>query len=81
MSGTGQGNGLALIVGANIRLARGQRKQRDLAAALDMSPQQLSDWERGAYRPNDANLFRVAEELGKDFAWFFTDHSDEQVAA
>lgn len=77
MNRTGQGNGLASIVGANIRLARGERTQRELAAALGISAQQVSDWERGAYRPNDSNLIRISETFDRDFAWFFTDHSAE----
>lgn len=80
MSGTGQGNGLAGMVGANIKLARGKRTQRELAAALGVSAQQVSDWERGAYRPNDANLIRIGEALSREFAWFFSKHELEKAA-
>lgn len=78
MSGTGQGNGangIARLVGANIRAARkaADLKQRELAAALDISPQHLSDWERGDYKPSDTNLLRLASALEKEFAWFFVD--------
>lgn len=81
MSGTGQGNGIPLIVGANIRRARDEHGwlQRELAAKLGIGAQQVSDWERGTYRPNDENLIRLADVLGKDFAWFYTDH--ERAAA
>lgn len=69
------------MVGANIRLARGKRTQRELAADLGVSAQQVSDWERGAYRPNDANLIRISEAVGRDFAWFFVDHAPAESAA
>lgn len=86
MSGNGQGNGatgIPEIVGANIRAARQHAglKQRQLAAVLEMSPQHLSDWERGAYKPNDDNLSRLSTVLERDFAWFFTDHSAEMEHA
>jgi transcriptional regulator with XRE-family HTH domain len=83
MSTTGQGNGIASIVGSNIKRARTDRrlKQRELGALLHVGPQQVSDWERGAYKPNDTNLIRLAEALGKDFAWFYTEHETERAAA
>jgi transcriptional regulator with XRE-family HTH domain len=75
-------NGLAGTIGVNIRQAREQRGwlQRQLANKLDMNAQHLSDWERGSYRPNDENLLRLAEVLEQSMAWFYTDHSAEQVA-
>lgn len=81
MNRTGQGNDLASIVGANIRLARGKRTQRELAADLGVSAQQVSDWERGDYRPNDGNLIRIGETLDREFAWFFTEHEPVKDAA
>jgi transcriptional regulator with XRE-family HTH domain len=82
MSSTGQGTDLARTIGRNIRQARRSRglRQRELAVVLDMSPQHLSDWERGAYRPNDTNLIRVGEALDRDFAWFFGDNTDRVPA-
>lgn len=79
MSSTGQGNGLAGIVGANIKRARKDHKlfQRQLAAKIGVTPQHLSDWERGDYRPNDANLLKLGETLGKPYAWFFIDRAPE----
>ena len=85
MTSTGGSSGIALIVGANIRRARDDAGllQRELGAALGIGTQQVSDWERGAYRPNDENLLRIAEALGKNFAWFFAEHpaDDPEVVA
>jgi transcriptional regulator with XRE-family HTH domain len=35
--------------------------------------QGVSTWERGISRPVDATLLRIAQILGRDFAWFFTE--------
>lgn len=77
---------IAAIVGRNIRSAR-------LAAGLTQgaladrigatSLMAVSRWETGTHKPGDAFLLALGRELGRDFAWFYTDHSarDEQAAA
>lgn len=85
MTSTGQGTDLAGTIGRSIRRARLERgwKQRELARAFGetATPQQISDWERGAVRPSDESLIRLVEVLGHNIAWFVTDHGDEPVAA
>lgn len=83
MSSSGQANGLAGILGANIRRARegAGLTQQELANRLGgkTNGQRISDWERGYNRPNDTNLLLLAEKLERPFAWFYTDH--DAVAA
>lgn len=56
--------------------------QSDLAIAAQVKdPQQISKWERAIYKPADETLFALAEALGRDLAWFYTDHEPEEVAA
>lgn len=72
--------GFARIIGSNIRLARETQDlyQRELAGRVNVTPQRISDWENGRARPTDSNLLRIAQALGHDYAWFFT---DRRVAA
>lgn len=82
---TGQGSPLASTIGRNIRAARKERglNQRELARMISdkTSSQQVSDWERGASRPNDTNLLRIAGILRHDFAWFFVEREPAEVPA
>lgn len=71
-------------VGHNIRLARNSRDltQSELAAAIGVNSGQIvSDWERGVALPSTANAAALAQELGRDIAWFYTDHDEEPIAA
>lgn len=85
MSDTGQGSPLASTIGRNIRAARQARglNQRELAREVSdtTSNQQVSDWERGATRPSDTSLLRLAAILGHPYAWFVVDHANEKAAA
>jgi transcriptional regulator with XRE-family HTH domain len=69
---------LAAIVGANIRTARlaAGLSQNDLAQRVGgkASLTQVSAWERGISRPSDDRLILLAETLGRDVGWFFTEH-------
>jgi len=38
--------------------------QREVAALADISPDALSKWERGYYRPDDASIGKWANALG-----------------
>ncbi len=65
------------IVGGNIRTARKAKKltQVQLAAALNMDPIAVSRWERGSNMPDAvATVPRIAEALGVEIAWLYTDH-------
>lgn len=64
------------IVGANIASARKSEglTQSELGRRVGVENMAVSRWERGFVRPSDANLQAVAQELGRDFAWFFIDH-------
>jgi transcriptional regulator with XRE-family HTH domain len=73
-------NGLAAIIGANVRAARQAKRwtQHELAVALGSGDlMTVSRWERGEHRPNDANLIALAGVLGQTVAWFYTDHERE----
>lgn len=66
------------IVGENIRFARDEKgmTQRALAVAVDgMESMSVSRWERGVVMPSTASLLRLAEVLGRDVSWFYTDHA------
>lgn len=76
------------LVGHNIRVARDAiadppLRQEQLADRLGVLRHQLSDWERGRFRPRDETLERIAEICGvpgaPEIGWFFNSH-DEQAA-
>lgn len=76
-------NGLAAIVGANIRRARHDAglTQNELALKIGASSlMAVSRWETGTHRPSDDFLVSLSHVLGKDVAWFYT-VSDDEVAA
>jgi transcriptional regulator with XRE-family HTH domain len=54
---------IALTIGSNIRAARGDTTQRELAIALDVPSIYISRWERGQVVPDTANQQRLAELL------------------
>lgn len=65
---------LKTTIGLNLRSARDSKKltQRELAQMLDTDAFQISRWEKGRVRPSDVALFRLADALDVDYAWFFT---------
>lgn len=70
------------IIGQNLGAARKAKRltQRQLAQALDTDAFQVSRWERGIVRPTDTTLVRLAEALGVEFVWFFTEHETKAAA-
>ena len=64
------------LVAANIVYARelAGLSQRELAIRLEIDRRQLSEWERGVWKPGDRNLVRLADALGRTLAFFYTEH-------
>ncbi len=78
MATTGASRSLAATVGDNIRRCRlaAGFTQHDLAVKLGSSDAMaVSRWERGVHRPNEENLVALAELLGRDVAWFYSESS------
>lgn len=71
---------IAATLGRNLRRARAAAglTQNQLAVALGNGTtlMRISEWERGVNKPNDENLIALAEFLGRDVAWFFTEPED-----
>ena len=69
------------IVGDNIKVARDELEltQHGLAALLGMASGHtaVSRWERGVVMPATSTLTRIADVLGRDIHWFYTDHDRE----
>lgn len=65
---------LKIIVGENIRAARGEMTQRQVANLLDIDPMSVSRWERGKVLPSTESLIAIADALGRDLGWFYVDH-------
>jgi transcriptional regulator with XRE-family HTH domain len=65
----------------NIRRALDEKDwtQEKLARELNVSNRAVAGWCLGETMPQANTLVLVAEKLGRDVAWFFTDH--DQVAA
>lgn len=71
---------LAATLARNIRLARKSAglTQHGLAVALGRGDvMTVSRWERGEHRPSLENITALANALGVDAAWFYTDHERE----
>ena len=60
-------------VGERIRLLRTERglTQEQLAAALDVSYQQVQKYETGANRISAGRIFEIARKLGVEVGYFF----------
>jgi transcriptional regulator with XRE-family HTH domain len=67
-------------VGERIRLRRAERglTQEQLAAALDVSYQQIQKYETGANRISAGRLYEIARKLGVDIGYFFAGLDTDQ---
>ena len=74
---------LKVTVAENVRSARKAAglTQRELAGRVnDVDALAVSRWERGTSIPNPTNLAALADALGRDVGWFYTDHTDKAAA-
>lgn len=74
---TSQATGdLRATIASNIKAARREADltQAQLASLLGIESMAISKWERGRHAPSDSNLIALAEHLGRDIGWFYTDH-------
>lgn len=55
--------------------------QEGLARALPVTVRTVSAWCNGETEPRWSVLARVAGLLGKDVAWFYTEHSRSEESA
>lgn len=72
------------IVAGNIRAARDARglTQREIAAMANVSDGlAVSRWENERVAPSTESLVALADALGLELAWFYTDHDAQDVAA
>ena len=69
-------------VGERIRLRRTELglTQEQLAAALDVSYQQIQKYETGANRVSAGRILEIARKLGVDVGYFFEGVSDDDPA-
>jgi transcriptional regulator with XRE-family HTH domain len=67
---------LKVVIAENIRAARDGAglTQAELAKRLNMESINVSRWERALVTPNLDNFAALADALGHDIAWFYTDH-------
>jgi transcriptional regulator with XRE-family HTH domain len=67
-------------VGERIRLRRTELglTQEQLAAALDVSYQQIQKYETGANRVSAGRILEIARKLGVDVGYFFEGVSDDE---
>lgn len=66
------------IVASNIKAARAASgmTQRQLARQVnDVGALAVYRWEAAAVLPNPTNFAALAEALGREIAWFYTDHA------
>lgn len=70
-------SGIGPTVARNIRDGRlaAALTQRQVAEKIGVDAMLVSKWERGRHRPNDENLAALAQMLGREIVWFYTDHS------
>lgn len=73
---------LKTIVAANIAAARKDKgfTQRELAGAIGTEGFAVSRWERALVSPSASYLAAMADALGCDIAWFYTDHGKADAA-
>jgi len=60
-------------IGERLQMARktARYKQKDAAAALEVSEKTISGWENGSTRISMGNMFAVAKLYGQPLAYFF----------
>ncbi len=70
-------------VGTRLRLRRTLigMSQEQLAAALNITFQQVQKYERGTNRISASRLFQASRALGVPVAWFFEEMTDSAAAA
>ncbi len=70
-------------VGTRLRLRRTLigMSQEQLAAALNITFQQVQKYERGTNRISASRLFQASRALGVAVAWFFEEMTDSAAAA
>lgn len=70
----------AKIISERIATARKDSgiTQSDLARKINMSPQNVSKWERGESLPDAVTLKAIAYTLNKEIAYFYGENGDEQ---
>lgn len=70
----------AKIISERIATARKDSgiTQSDLARKINMSPQNVSKWERGESLPDAVTLKAIADTLNKEIAYFYGENGDEQ---
>jgi transcriptional regulator with XRE-family HTH domain len=78
----GQTKRIDAHVGERIRLRRTELglTQEQLAAALDVSYQQIQKYETGANRVSAGRILEIARKLGVDVGYFFEGVSDDDPA-
>lgn len=73
------------LVGARIKQARKAKRpimlQKELALAVHVEPQTISNWERGVSEPDLAKLERVAQVTGKPLGFFVSEDGETIVSA
>jgi transcriptional regulator with XRE-family HTH domain len=75
-------NQIVTTIGRNIRSARiaAGLTQRALATKLGLDIRAVNRWERAGIMPSAQNLAKLADELGHDPGWFYTDHAEQAAA-
>lgn len=70
----------AKIISERIATARKDSgiTQSDLARKINMSPQNVSKWERGESLPDAVTLKAIADTLNKEITYFYGENGDEQ---
>lgn len=69
--------------GARLRFAReaAALTQEQLAQLASVALRTIQRWESGESEPRARQTIALAMALGRDVAWFYTDHDDTPVAA
>jgi transcriptional regulator with XRE-family HTH domain len=79
MSGRATGH-LKSLVATNIREAMGDMTSAELANRLQTHERNVRRWRNGEATPTLPRLTTIADELGREVAWFYTDHNTAAAA-